>query len=89
MGSPPGVLTLSGEDTKAHYQQVIRSLTYDNSSNTPDITDRVVNVKVNDGDLDSATAKSTITVTPHNDAPVATAQSTIPAAPAPGRCPRR
>jgi Bacterial Ig domain/Bacterial cadherin-like domain len=71
--SSTGVITLSGSDTKAHYQQVIRSLTYDNSSNTPDITDRVVNVKVNDGDLDSATAKSTISVTPHNDAPTAVA----------------
>jgi hypothetical protein len=73
--SSTGVLTLSGHDTKAHYQQVIRSLKYDNSSNTPDTSDRVVNVKVNDGDVDSNEPHSTISVTAHNDAPVATADS--------------
>ncbi|MEY2569744.1 MAG: hypothetical protein QOE63_94, partial [Acidimicrobiaceae bacterium] len=74
--SGTGVLTLSGTDTKAHYQTVIRSLKYDNSSNTPDTTDRVVNVKVNDGDVDSNEPHSTVSVTAHNDAPVADDQST-------------
>jgi hypothetical protein len=73
--SGTGVLTLSGSDTKANYQQVIRSLTYDNSSDTPDTTDRVVNVKVNDGDVDSNEPHSTISVTAHNDAPSGTDQS--------------
>src|SRR5205823_1700382 len=73
--SGTGVLTLSGSDTVAHYQSVVRSLTYDNSSNTPNTTDRVVTVKVSDGSLDSTTAKSTISVAAHNDAPTAVADS--------------
>ena len=73
--SGTGVLTLSGTDTKAHYQTVIRSLKYNNSSNTPDTTDRVVNVKVNDGDADSNEPHSTVSVAAHNDAPVATADT--------------
>jgi hypothetical protein len=70
-----GVLTLSGSDTVAHYQQVLRTLKYGNTSNTPDTTDRVVNVKVNDGALDSNEPHSTVSVTAHNDAPTATDQS--------------
>jgi hypothetical protein len=73
--SGTGVLTLSGSDTVAHYQQVIRSLKYDNSSNTPNTTARVINVKVNDGGLDSNEPHSTVSVTAHNDPPTATDQS--------------
>jgi hypothetical protein len=73
--SGTGVLTLTGSDTKAHYQQVIRSLKYANTSNTPGTTDRSVNVKVTDGDVDSNEPHSTVSVTAHNDAPTATDQS--------------
>src|SRR5207253_1852874 len=51
-----GVLSLTGSDTVAHYQQVLRSVTYDNSSQNPGTTARVITVVVNDGGLDSATA---------------------------------
>jgi hypothetical protein len=64
-----GVLTLTGSDTVAHYQQVIRSLTYNNDSPEPDTTARVVNVIVNDGTSDSAVATSTVSITPVDDAP--------------------
>lgn len=67
-----GVLALSGTDTKAHYQQVIRTLAYDNTSNTPSTPDRDVTVEVTGaGALDSATAHATVTVTATNDAPTA------------------
>ena len=37
-----GVLTLAGADTVANYQQVLRTITYDNSSDVTDATARVV-----------------------------------------------
>jgi hypothetical protein len=64
-----GVLGLTGSDTVANYQLVIRTLQYNNVSPEPDTTARVVNVIVNDGTSNSAVATSTITITPVNDAP--------------------
>ena len=48
-----GVLSLSGSDSLAHYQQVLRTLTYDNSSENPTTTARVLTVVANDGVADS------------------------------------
>ena len=73
--SSTGVLSLSGSDTVAHYQQVMRSVKYDNSSNTPDPTDRTIDITVNDGALDSAVAHTTVSVTPTNDSPTAVDQT--------------
>jgi hypothetical protein len=74
--SGTGVLTLTGHGaTVAQMQAVVRSLKYNNTSNTPDLTSRVVNVKVNDGTADSNEPHSTVTVTAHNDAPTATDQN--------------
>ena len=70
-----GVLTLSGSDTVAHYQHVVRSLSYDDSSDVPDLTDRVVDVQVNDGSLDSNQPHSTVSLSAHDDAPHAVDQS--------------
>ncbi|WP_461521653.1 DUF2341 domain-containing protein, partial [Porticoccus sp.] len=53
--SGTGVLSLTGADSVANYQQVLRSLTYDNSSEDPDITARVITVVANDGTEDSNT----------------------------------
>ncbi len=67
-----GVLTLSGSDTVAHYQQVIRTVTYNNTSQNPATSSRSVTFVVNDGSLSSATATATVSVTAVNDAPVVT-----------------
>jgi hypothetical protein len=72
-----GVLTLTGSDTKAHYQQVLDSVTYFNSSDNPSGADRTINYTVNDGALNSNTSTSTVHVTPVNDAPVVTATGTL------------
>ncbi|UUO06295.1 hypothetical protein M4951_23440 [Blastopirellula sp. J2-11] len=64
-----GVLTLTGEDTLANYELVLRSLTYDNTSENPTETARVIEVIVNDGESDSVAAVSTVTVVGVNDAP--------------------
>jgi hypothetical protein len=71
-----GVLTLTGSDTKTHYQQVLDSVTYFNSSENPSGADRTINYTVNDGALNSNTSTATVHVTPVNDAPVVTIGAT-------------
>ena len=68
--SATGVLTLSGADTLAKYQQVLRTVTYRNTSENPSTATRTVSFKVNDGQLDSNVASRQIAITAVNDAPV-------------------
>lgn len=65
-----GELTIQGAGTVTRYQTILRSLTYNNLSQSPDITDRVVAVTVSDGALTSAPAVSTVVINSVNDAPV-------------------
>jgi hypothetical protein len=65
-----GVLQLTPVDTIENYQAVLRTLSYDNLSDAPNITDRVVTVVVSDGEQTSAEARSTIGIIAVNDAPV-------------------
>lgn len=66
-----GVLALTGSASLADYQQVLRSLSYDNTSENPDTTDRTVTVVVNDGTADSAPATAIVSVEAVNDDPAA------------------
>jgi hypothetical protein len=68
-----GVLTISGPASVAIYQTILQNIVYNNSSDTPNTANRNVTVVVNDGSLNSESHTSTISVTPHNDAPTATA----------------
>jgi len=70
--SATGVLTLSGTDTIANYQSVLRSITYNNSSDTPNTTTRSISVAITDTYNQTVTATSALTVTATNDAPVIT-----------------
>ncbi len=54
----------------ADFQAVLRSVTYDNTSQSPDETDRTLNCVANDGTDDSNTLAQTVTVAAENDAPV-------------------
>ena len=65
-----GVLTLSGSDTKANYQTVLRSVTYENTSENPSTTLRTLSFQVSDGALSSNVATRDISITAVNDAPV-------------------
>jgi len=71
--SATGVLSLSGTDTVAAYQQVLRSVTYQNTSENPSTATRTVIFEVSDGVSESALATRQITVVAVNDAPVAEA----------------
>jgi VCBS repeat-containing protein len=75
--SVTGVLTLSGTDTLANYQTVLRSVKYQNSSDNPSPLTRTVSWIVTDGTTPSTTQTTTITITSVNDAPVITAGSTL------------
>ncbi|MEZ5728592.1 MAG: FG-GAP-like repeat-containing protein [Burkholderiaceae bacterium] len=64
-----GVLTLSGSDTLANYQQVLRTITYDNTAEALNTAARVVSFVANDGSFSSATVSTTVTVAAVNDPP--------------------
>ncbi|MEL0586900.1 MAG: retention module-containing protein, partial [Candidatus Thiodiazotropha sp. (ex. Lucinoma kazani)] len=70
--SVPGVITVTliGTATPQAYAEAIRSIGIFNASEDPDTTPRVIEVTVNDGEFDSNTAISTITVQAINDPPV-------------------
>jgi hypothetical protein len=79
-----GVLTLSGSDTAANYQTVLRSVTYNNTSNAPNTTSRIINVVATDPyGGNSTTASTTINLTAVNDAP--TGSVTLTGTPAQGQ----
>ena len=55
-----GVLTLSGSDTLAHYQQVLRTVMYNNVAGSPNLTTRALTVVANDGVNSSLTSNAQI-----------------------------
>jgi len=69
-----GILTLSGSDTKANYQQVLRLVTYSSTSQNPTvfnaIPSRTITFTVNDGMLNSNQFNSTVDITAVDNAPV-------------------
>lgn len=68
--SSSGTLTLTGSATKATYEQALESVTYNNTNNdNPNTANRTISWIVNDGDLDSASVTSTISISRLNDAP--------------------
>ena len=66
-----GVLSLTGKALVAEYQTVLRTVTYDNTSQDPDPTPRVITFVANDGEAESATATCTVAVHEVNDPPLA------------------
>ncbi|WP_203249965.1 DUF4347 domain-containing protein [Cysteiniphilum marinum] len=65
-----GLLTLTGVDTLANYQTALRSITYENTSNSPSTTAREIIWIVNDGEDNSLAVTSTVNVVAVNTAPV-------------------
>lgn len=56
-------LTLSGQDSLANYQQVLRTLSYGNTAfNGPNVATQSVTIVANDGNFNSAAATATINV---------------------------
>ena len=63
-----GTLTFSGTATLAEYEALLRSVTYQNTSDTPSGAARTVTFTLNDGAA-TASASRQVTVTAVNDAP--------------------
>jgi len=70
-----GTLTLAGPATLASWQTVLRSVTYENTSDNPSTAPRTVTLIANDGIVSSAPSTRTINVTAVNDAPTLTANN--------------
>ena len=64
-----GTLTLTGPDSLANFQTVLRTLAYLNTSTAPSETARLINAVVNDGSIDSNIAVSTVNVVGVNTIP--------------------
>ena len=60
--STTGILTLSGADTVANYQQVLRTISYDNSHWAPYSETRVIEFVASDGTDTSLTATTNLTM---------------------------
>jgi len=58
-----GVLTLTGEDTLAAYEALLRTVEYDDVALEPDTTPRLITFTVNDGELESDPAIATVFIT--------------------------
>ena len=67
--STSGTLSLSGSATKEQYETALETITYNNTSDTPNTSNRTVTWIVNDGTANSTGITSTITVAVANDAP--------------------
>ena len=65
-----GTLTLTGTQTAEVYEQVLRTAKYNNGSQDPDTTDRVIEFSVTSGTETSEIARSIVSVTAVNDPPV-------------------
>ncbi|MFZ1621920.1 tandem-95 repeat protein [Dokdonella sp.] len=75
--SGTGVLALSGSDSTANYQAVLRTVTYLNTSTAPNETARVVGFVANDGTGNSNVAFSTVSVVGVNTVPSFTAGAAV------------
>jgi hypothetical protein len=72
-----GVLTLSGNDSLANYRQVLRTIHYQNTSDNPDSSTRIITFAASDGTSTSQLARTYLAITPINDAPVFTSLAAV------------
>ncbi|MDO9417829.1 peroxidase family protein [Pararhizobium sp.] len=68
---------LTGSETVANYQAAIQAIEFRNTSQSPSQIDRIINVTVNNGIVDSNVAVATINVISVNDAPNAVTDNLI------------
>ena len=72
-----GILSLTGTASVAEYQTVLRTMTYQNTSQDPTTTARSITFVTNDGDADSAVATCAVTVEAENNVPVIVGQEVL------------
>ena len=64
-----GILTLTGTDSLANYEAVLKSIRYQHVSENPTAGDRIIQVALDDGTDFGPISTSTVTVNADNDAP--------------------
>ncbi len=72
-----GTLLLTGSNSVANYQKVLRTITYNNAAATPNATARVVTFVAWDGGADSNVGTATVRYQGANVAPVAAADAHV------------
>ncbi|MGP9820162.1 DUF4347 domain-containing protein [Salinarimonas sp. NSM] len=75
-----GTLTLTsagGAATLAQMEAALRAVTYANTSDTPNMADRTMSIRVNDGDANSNVVTRTVAIETINDPPTVTAPAAI------------
>ena len=72
-----GELQLTGIDTLTAYENALQQISYENTSEWPMITNRIITFVVNDHTADSNSLTRTIILTPVNDPPVLSGASQI------------
>lgn len=68
-----GELQLSGTASVADYQSTLQSVVYDNTSQNPTETNRIITISTSDGASNSSVVTSVVSITSVNDLPVVTA----------------
>ena len=76
--STTGILSLTGSASLANYQTVLRTLSYNNTSQDPNTDGRVVEVTVNDGSDNSNLTTSFVSINADNDYPILENNVTLP-----------
>ncbi|MBE9181378.1 hypothetical protein IQ268_22715 [Oculatella sp. LEGE 06141] len=71
-----GILTLTGNTSVANFEEVLRSVTYLNNSNSPDTRNRTIRFSATDGLVYSNIATRTIQIQAIEEAPVVTTSLT-------------
>ena len=71
------IVSLTGAETIANYQAAIQAIEFENTSDNPGVVDRVVEVTVNGGFMDSNVATTTINVVAVDDGVNANADNII------------
>ena len=66
-----GIMSLTGSASKANYETALESVTYNNTSDTPNTSSRIITWVLNDGNDSSVKVTSTVSVTAVNDSPLA------------------
>ncbi|MFN7333196.1 MAG: VCBS domain-containing protein, partial [bacterium] len=70
-----GTLTITGSQTLARYQTILRTVSYWNYSDSPDPATRTVTFTINDGSANSNSVARAISIANVNDAPTAVADT--------------
>ncbi len=73
-----GTLTVAGTDTVENYQAALRTVAYQNTSESPTVASRTVVYSVSDGESNSVPLAREINIVPVNDAPVISSVENTP-----------